>query len=111
MTYPNDLKQKEWEQISHHFERRDPRGRNSKHDKKAIVDAILYVLKSGCQWRMLPKEYPSWKRVYDHFSRWNKRGVWEAALDELNRTYRKGQKKVHPKLWDSGFAKREDDIK
>ncbi|WP_342450248.1 IS5 family transposase [Thiorhodococcus minor] len=60
------------------------RGRPCSHPRKRIVDAILYVVKSGDQWRMLPNDFPAWQTVYDHFSRWSKRGVWEAALDALN---------------------------
>ena len=87
--YPSDLSEKEWELIQHHFEPKDPRGRGHKHSKKAIVDAILYLVRGGIQWRMLPKDFPPWKTVYDHFSRWNKRGVWAIALDEINQLHRK----------------------
>lgn len=91
--YQSDLKDDEWVLIACYFERRDARGRKSKHDKKAIVNAILYVVKSGCQWRMMPKDLPPWKTVYGHFSHWNKIGVWESALDKLNSQYRLSQKK------------------
>jgi putative transposase len=89
LGYPSDLKDKEWSLIEHHFQPRDRRGHASKHPRKQIVDAILYIAKTGSQWRMLPKDFPPWQTVYDHFSRWNKRGVWEAALDELNTRHRK----------------------
>ena len=79
--------------IEGYFKPSDARGRKSKHDKKAIVDAILYVVKSGCQWRMMPKDFPPWKTVYGHFSHWNKEGAWESALDKLNEQYRISQKK------------------
>ena len=91
--YPSDLTQKEWAQIAPHFTLRDRRGSGCIHEKKVIVDAILYVVKTGCQWRALPNDFPPWKTVYDHFSKWNKRGVWEAALDELNQLHRKKNKK------------------
>ncbi|MGQ5525719.1 transposase [Chitinimonas sp. PSY-7] len=71
---------------------------------------MLYVTKSGCQWRMLPTDFPPWQTVYDHFSRWNRQGVWERALDELICTYRRQRKKANAELWDCGFAKREDGI-
>jgi len=89
MGYPSDLKDKEWLLIEHHFRPKDRRGNASKHPRRQIVDAILYIVKSGAQWRMLPKDFPPWQTVYDHYSRWNKRGVWEAALDELNARHRK----------------------
>lgn len=56
--------------------------------KKTIVDAILYVEKSGCQWLMLPKDIPSWKKVYGHFNLWNKQGLWGDALDKPNGLYK-----------------------
>ena len=96
--YPSSLKEREWELVRPYFEPKDCRGRKPVHDKKAIVDGILYVVKSGCQWRMLPRDFPPWQTVYDHFSRWNKQGVWEAALDALNQRYRKQQKKAQPEL-------------
>lgn len=89
MRYPSDLTDAEWALIQHCFEPKERRGSTCRHPRKQVVDAILYVVKSGCQWRMLPKEYPNWKTVYDHYSKWSKRGVWEAALDHLNRIHRK----------------------
>lgn len=86
--YQSDLKSDEWAMIEGFFIPSDRRGCKPTHKKKAIVDAILYVVKSGCQWRMLPKDFPSWKTVYGHFSRWNKQGLWECALDHLNGLYR-----------------------
>ncbi len=71
------------------FDPVSPRGNSHKQSKKSIVDAILYVLEGGIKWRMMPKDFPPWKTVYDHFSKWNKRGVWEACLDRLNRYARK----------------------
>jgi putative transposase len=86
--YQSDLSNEEWALIEHHFKPEDPRGSAHKHSKKLIVDAILYVVKGGITWRMLPNDFPSWKTVYDHFSRWNQRGVWTAALDELTQLHR-----------------------
>ena len=88
MGYPSDLTDTEWDRIHHHFQPSDRRGRGCLHPRKLIVDAILYVVKSGCQWRMLPNDFPPWQTVYDHFSRWSKRGVWESALDQLNTLHR-----------------------
>jgi putative transposase len=86
--YPSDLTDAEWALIEQHFQPRDRRGSASLHPRKRIVDTILYGVKSGCQWRMLPNDFPPWQTVYDHFSRWNKRGVWETALDQLNALHR-----------------------
>ncbi len=89
MGYPSDLTYIEWGFIKHHFEPEDPRGNACKHDRKQVVDAIFYWVKSGVQWRMLPNDFPPWKTVYDHYSRWNKRGIWEAMLKSLNGRCRK----------------------
>ena len=65
-------------------------------------------IQSGAQWRMLPKEYPNWKTVYDHYWRWNQRGVWETALDDLNQIHReKNGKNLTPSyaIIDSQSAK------
>jgi putative transposase len=79
--YPSDLTDAEWALIEQHFQPRDRRGSASLHPRKRIVDTILYGVKSGCQWRMLPNDFSPRQTVYDHFSRWNKRAVWEAAVD------------------------------
>ena len=57
-------------------------------DRRKIVDGILYVEKSGCQWRMLPKSYGCWETVYGYLRRWRKANVWEQVLEALNRKER-----------------------
>ncbi|MDF0606670.1 transposase [Neisseriaceae bacterium TC5R-5] len=96
---PIDLTEQDWNLVTHHFQSANERGRPSKHDNRLIVKTILYLTQSGCQWRMLPTDFPSWQTVYDHFSRWNKQGVWECALDELTRAHRRQRKKVDAQLW------------
>ena len=86
--YPSDLNDKQWSRIEHFFKRPDPRGSKGIHKKRSIVNGILYLTKSGCQWRMLPKDYPPWETVYDHFRNWCRRGIWEKVLDELNKEVR-----------------------
>jgi putative transposase len=95
--YPSDLTDKEWQGIEHFFKRPDPRGARSKHDKRSIVNAIIYVVKGGIQWRMLPTNFPPWQTVYNHFWRLNERGIWEQVLQELNKINRvKSGRKPHP---------------
>ncbi|MCB1984013.1 MAG: transposase [Nitrosomonas sp.] len=64
-------------------------GAGKKHAKRTIVNAIFYLNKTGVQWRLLPKDFPPWKTVYDHYSQWNHRGVWEKVMDQLNQLHRK----------------------
>jgi len=89
MSYPSDLTDKEWELIEKFFEPRDNRGVKSTHNKRNIVNAIFYVIKSGCQWYMLPHEYPNYKTVHGYYMEWCRYGVWEKVLDELNKKHRK----------------------
>ncbi len=77
--YPSNLCDQEWSEIEHFFRRSDPRGAKSIHSKHTIVNAVLYVVKSGCQWRMLPHDFPPWQSVYDHYRRWNQRGIWQVV--------------------------------
>jgi putative transposase len=83
--YPTDLADDEWLCISPHLPEHACRGRPRLHGLRTILDAVFYVLKSGCQWRMLAREFPPWKTVYDWFRRWRIDGTWEqlnAALRE-----------------------------
>jgi putative transposase len=61
-----------------------PGGRPRTQDLRAIVDAVLYVLRGGIPWRLLPREFPKWQTVYDYFWKWRVAGTWE----EINRTLR-----------------------
>ena len=74
-TYPTDLKYSEWLLIAKFFPSYR-RGRPCKWARWQIVNAILYVTRTGCQWRMLPKGLPPWQTVYGYFRRWTRSGVW-----------------------------------
>ena len=51
----------------------------------AIINAVMYVIKSGCQWRMVPSEFPPWQTVYYHYNKWCKTGTWQSIHDILNK--------------------------
>lgn len=89
-SYTTDLSDEEWAIIQPYFQT-DPRkgGRPIKHPKKEIVNAILYVLRSGCAWRLLPHDFPAWKTVYNHFRDWQILGVWERMSHELTQKWRR----------------------
>ena len=57
--------------------RRFPFGRPRKTNLRAVVEAILYVLRAGCPWRMLPSDFPPWQTVYGYFRRWRDNGINE----------------------------------
>jgi putative transposase len=64
-------------------------GRPSKTDRRLVLDGILHVLRTGCQWRMLPTGFPPWQTVYGFFRAWSRAGVWEKALTELRKQARR----------------------
>jgi putative transposase len=57
--------------------------RKRKHSLRNIMNAILYLLKTGCQWRMIPKDFAPWESVYYYFSKWKNEGIIEELLDKL----------------------------
>lgn len=88
MRYHSDLTKPEWKLIRGFFARRASRGRKPTHPLRYILEAIFYLVRSGCQWRMLPRHFPAWQTVYGYFRRWNLNGIWEQVLDALNRKRR-----------------------
>jgi putative transposase len=86
--YPTDLSDDEWRCISPHLPEPAGWGRPRLHGLRAILDAVFYVLKSGCPWRLLPRDFPPWKNVYDWFRRWRIDGTWERLNAELRERLR-----------------------
>ena len=88
MNYPSDLNEAQWAKLEKFFERPDPRGARPKYSKQRVVEAALYRLREGCRWRALPHDFPPWDTVYDHWRRWQKRGVWQEAVAVLGTRWR-----------------------
>ena len=88
--YASELTDDEWALLAPLLERprRDGRGRPRTVDRREVVNAILYVLRTGCQWRFLPEGFPSWQTVYWYFTRWTDDGTWERVNDQLRREWR-----------------------
>ena len=79
MGYQTDLTDKEWDMIKHHF----VGGRKRKYEKRTLVNAVLYLVKTGCQWRMLPNDFPPCQTVHSFYRRMRLSGPWEAIMDDL----------------------------
>ncbi len=60
-------------------------------DLRTVINGILYVTKTGCQWRMLPLEFGKWQTVYGYLNRWSKTGIWQEILETLTRKERQRQ--------------------
>ncbi len=80
--YNSDITDKEWEILAP-FVAQGNVGRPRKHEIQNIINAIRYVMKSGCQWRLLPKDFPPWQTVYDYYLRWRKNGKWQEIHNTL----------------------------
>jgi len=88
-SYHTDLTDAEWRCLEPHVPAANKRGRPRIHSPRTILDAVFYVLKSGCPWRLLPREFPPWETVYSWFRKWTINGTFErlnAALREVVRT-------------------------
>ena len=60
-----------------------------KYSKREILEAIFYVLRTGCQWRYLPNDFPLWKTVYEQFRQWKKQGIFEKINYEITKYSRR----------------------
>jgi transposase len=86
--YPSDLTDGQWEFVERLLPLIKSPGRIPKHSRRAIVDAILYVVRSGCSWRQLPVDFPPWQTVYWQFQQWEQRQVTDRILEELRERVR-----------------------
>jgi putative transposase len=97
--YPSDLTDKEWEKLQSILPPKSGYGTPAKTELREIWNAIFYVLRSGCSWRMVPHDFPKWKLVYYHFMEFKKKRVIEKAHDILRREVRiKAGRKETPTL-------------
>ncbi len=85
MRYTSDLTDAQWEIIKDYF----PAGNKSKYEKRELVNAVLYLVKTGCQWRNLPKDFPNRKAVSMFYYRAQKKGIWDGILKMLVKKTRK----------------------
>ena len=98
-TYPSDLRDEEWALLDPLIPKARKAGRPEKYSKRAILNAIFYLVRSGCAWRMLPNDLPPWKLVWHYFAQWKKLGVWVQLNDALRDAVRlQAGKKKPPRL-------------
>ena len=88
-AYPTDLTEEQWEQIQDSIPPLVSRGpKNVNYERREIVNAILYLLRAGCSWRMLPHDLPPWQIVYFWYRTWYQQGVWDTLCTQLRKTAR-----------------------
>jgi putative transposase len=76
-AYLTDLSDAEWAYLEAHLPAPQPYGRPRTHSPREILNAIFYIVRSGCAWRLLPHDFPPWKTVYHYFRTWRIDGTWE----------------------------------
>jgi transposase len=89
--YPTDLTDGEWELLAPHIPEVTAGGRPAIPPRREIVDGILYVLRSGEAWRLVPQDFPPWQTLYHYFyfRRWRHDGIWEKAHTVLRQRARR----------------------
>lgn len=108
MSYPTDLTDAQWARIAPLFAPAPGRGRRRHSDTRAVVNALRYRLRTGCQWRLLPREYPDWRLVYYYFRQWTRSGTLErvqATLREETRQRHGRTRRPSAAIIDSQSAK------
>ena len=90
-TYPSDVTEAEWAVLEPLLPARKRTGRPPTVARREIVNAIFYLLRTGCQWRYLPEGFPNWNTVYWYFQRWSDDGTWLRLNDALRRRVRRQQ--------------------
>jgi transposase len=83
LSYPTDMTDEQWELIEGLLPAAKTGGRPRSVDIRAVVNAIFYLVVAGCAWRMLPRDFPNWKTVYDYFRTWRKDGTWQRVHERL----------------------------
>ena len=86
--YPTDLTDAQWNLLEPLLPKAKKRGRRPT-DRRRILNGLLYCVRAGCVWRLLPKEYGPWETVYGYFRRWRRSGLWVRIHDILRRIVRR----------------------
>ena len=90
-SYPSDLRDREWQLLEPLLPPPKPGGRPIKYSRREVVNAIRYVLRTGCAWRMLPHDLPPWRTTFHYFRTWRRDGTWERVHSALRDQVRVSQ--------------------
>ena len=86
--YCTDLSDEEWEILRPLVPEAKPGGRPRAHETRELLNAIFYVLRGGCAWRLLPHDFLPWQTAYHYFRRWRSDGTWETIHTALRERLR-----------------------
>jgi transposase len=95
--YPSDVTDEQWALIEPHIPPAPLGGRPRKTDVRDVLDAVFYILRTGCQWRYLPVDFPPKSTVWRYFDQWRRDGTLDRIHDLLRRKVRTAEKPYHPR--------------
>jgi transposase len=95
--YPSDVTEAEWALLSPLLPGPSKLGRPPRYDRRLVLNAIFYVVRSGCAWRLLPHDFPHWRLVYYYFAAWRDSGLWEQLNAQLRTQVRERSGKKKPR--------------
>ena len=96
-SYPSDISDAQWRLIEPYLPAARPGGRPRKTELREVVDAIFYIVHTGCQWGYLPKDFPPKSTVWRYFDKWRHDGTLELIHDRLRRRVRTVEKPYAPR--------------
>lgn len=103
--YPTDLTDAEWKLLAALLPGTSKLGRPPRHARRAVFNAIFYVLRSGGGWRLLPHDLPPWRLCYYYWAKWRDQGVWERLHEALRARVRVAAGKKKPRRLRSSTAR------
>jgi len=90
-VYLSDLTDEQWGVLEPLLPARSGPGRPQRYPLRRIINAMLYLLRTGCQWRMIPRDYPKWQAVRYHYDHWMRDGRWERINTALRERAREAE--------------------
>jgi len=97
--YPSDLTRTQWKRLKRMLAPAKPGGRPRSVDLREVLNGILYIVRGGCAWRMMPTDLPPWSTCYDYFYKWRNDGTWRRLHDALrDQVRRKAGRKTSPSM-------------
>ena len=95
--YPSSFTDREWALLAPLLPASSKLGRPPRYPRRRVLEGILYIVRGGCGWRMLPHDLPPWRLCYYYFMTWRKEGLWQKIHDRLRDAVRLASEKKKPR--------------
>ena len=88
IPYDTDISEQQWQLLKPHLPEAKTGGRKRTTNLREVINAVFYLLRAGCAWRLLPHDFPKWQTVYSYFRQWQEDGTWrhlnDWSFDKMN---------------------------